>query len=460
MNTIVIYGDAVQEARNRLRSAQLSTMFDILRVELFAEDDSESELDQFLQQAIDKLPESKKSKAEKKRKCAKTRIRQFVNGNAVRDLFAAGDALRCVGEYIEEGGGADSVQAFRQALRNKTAFDLANRARVQVANYELTEWPPLGIFKFRLLDRSVVKYMERFYGSYLGADISGTTTDSLAALAYLWWLARNKDDPSKENLRDGAERIISTGAALVPISSMVLQYHHTLLECGLALALVSEAMSPAPPDKAAMNAFKYYDFSTLAGTRASEQFATTLTAGNATLSNDLGGRGLVVVRDAIDINDNPYVDCEVGLLIDLKKETADNLFNVGTQYQTFYKARIGQSVISDIFYQKEDPSLVGAGISLEAELQLPDGLTLSQLIRNNSIQLARHHEANLENYFNDLDEAIEAAGKAVPPAIEAQHSVETTAVPLLNAPQPRGPLSNLDPDEVRKAIAIMDMLKG
>jgi hypothetical protein len=35
MTQIVIYGDAVQDARNRLRSAQISTMVDILRNALF-----------------------------------------------------------------------------------------------------------------------------------------------------------------------------------------------------------------------------------------------------------------------------------------------------------------------------------------------------------------------------------------------------------------------------------------
>lgn len=464
MTAVVIYGNAVQEARNRLRSAQISTMFDVLRVELFGEGGRDSGFDKWLQSAIANLPKSTNSKAEIKRTGANIRIDQFVNENSVHDLFAVGDALRYVGEYIEEGGGSDSVRKFRQALRNKLAFDPANRARVQVPNYDLTEWPPLGVFKFRLLDRSVVKYMERFYGSYLGADVSGTTTDSLAALAYLFWLRQEQDDPPKADMSKAAELMISAGIGLVPIAAMVLQYHHTLLECGLALALVSDAMSTAtPPDNAAIEAFDYYDFNTLAGVDKSASIATALATGNATLKDNLGNRGLVVIRDAIDIDDNPYVDCEIALLVDTSPGTAGNLFNLGTQYQTFYEARIGQSVIADTFYQKDDPSLAGAGTGLEAELQLPDGWTLSQLIRTNSIQLAKNHQANPKNYFDDLDSAIQPAEQAGSSTASASDVKQTAAIqaPLARgAPQPHGPLSNLDPEEVRKAIAIMDLLKS
>ena len=225
-------------------------MVEILRNALFkdASDESATLFAGRLQHLIKWLPRPKegtkaeRAKSERALKSARSRIDAFVASGSIRDVLAVGDALRYVGEYIEHGGAPQTVEAFRAGLRNAAAFNPSNRARIPVADYVQSERPDLGLFKWMLLQRSVVKYMERFYGSYLGADISGTTTDALAAFAYVMFMLVHPT-PDLEQLQDQAKMDIGDGYELVPIAAMVLQYHHSLLECGIALALTSTAMS-------------------------------------------------------------------------------------------------------------------------------------------------------------------------------------------------------------------------
>lgn len=446
MSTIVIYSQAVQEARNRLRSAQISTMFEVLGSVLFDKGKASGFL-LVLKDAIEKLPEPRedKPKAANARMNAQTRIEQSVKGTSVQDLFAVGDALRYVGEYIEFGGAPASVKDFRRELRNKTAFDSANRARELTPDYDLSEWPQLGIFLHHLLDRSVVKYMERCYGPYIGADISGTTTDSLAALAYLEWLYYH--DSKAPGPDSGALKVWAEQAErrdeLVPIASMVLQYHHSLLECGLALSLIPSNVMQT------IDSFKFYDFTTLVS-EGNEKSKQILSTGNRTLQADLAGRGLVVIRDAIDIENNPYVDCEIGLLL-----ANDNpLFKLGQdQYQLFRDARQNQIMTSDGFYQKSDPSLLGVSSQMGEGLGLSD-IRLNALVRGSSSDLKQwHEESGRSNYMDDLDEALGLRSGA-----PAQTSKEEATAPAQTLSETKH-LSGYTPEQVKTAIAIMEMIK-
>ncbi|WP_114813954.1 hypothetical protein [Paraburkholderia kururiensis] len=470
---IVIYGNAVQDARNRLRSAQISTMLDVLRNAAFA--DSGETATRFaaeLESDIEALPAAPvdKPKAQQALENAKRRIAAFVAGDSVRDVFAVGDALRYVGEYIEEGGAPESVAAFRGGLRNAFAFKSSNRAREGVSGYIRSERPELGLFKWKLLDGSVIKYMERFYGSYLGADISGTTTDALAALAWLLW-DRIRPTPDQRNLQFQASSAIATGHELVPIAAMVLQYHHSLLECGTALALTSKAMS----DKPALASYNLYDYTTLANT-GTAPIDQLLANGNQTLAADLGGCGLTVIRDFIDIDNARYPDCEIALLV--ANPAANDLFSLAPQYQTFADARRAGAIEGES-YAKGDPTLqIVAKAFLDLMgLELP---ALSRLIKSDRNDLDALKNEDPQTFFDNLDDAI---AEAVNPHASATSTrnvggpVPATTLPVASAiatassaadiastagrttvPLPSAGAASLSPEQLQKALAIVELL--
>ncbi|WP_068315179.1 hypothetical protein [Polycladidibacter hongkongensis] len=405
MASIIIYGGAVQQARNVLRSAQISTMLETLRVVLWnqagtAGTNIGSAFSGLLVKwSADLLADAQgPAVAIKRLQDAHARLIQFDNGTDIFDVFAVGDGLRGIGEYFELGGGGargKQVEDLRRGLRNKIAFNVANRARKPVPDFALQEWPDLGIFKFNLLDRSTVKYMERFYGPYIGADISGTTTDSLAVLA-----AFNADTLGDDDLTKSLDQAMFDGEELVPIATMVLQYHHSLMETGLALSLSSSAMGGS----SVLPEFNFYNFRSLGQKHMQEAPAAALMHGNKVLSRDLAGRGLVVLRDLIDINLNPYADVEIGLLVE--NPTDSSVFTLNSKYDKFYRERKRQSQ-QNYFYQHGDPSLAAVANDM-AGLNIGDAVTFDNLIAMNSIELA---ELKLEGRaFDDLQAALQAAG--------------------------------------------------
>lgn len=409
MSTIVIYGEAVQEARNRIRSVQVSVMFKVLNKMTFAEGKTHAAQ---IAQAIQgmQLP-ANNSRAKDSLLRAQQRISNFYADGRVQEVFALGDAIREVGEYIENGGVNDKVKQFESNLRNRAAFDKrSNRVRQEVPDYALSGWPPLGIFKNRLLDRSVVKYMERFYGPYIGADISGTTTDGLAVLALL----QGRMDGS--NIEKLAKIEAEQGWELPPIATMVLQYHHSLLECGLALALKNDALVEDGQNMAGLDAFNYYDLTSLGG----EFFTRFLQDGNDMLRRELGGRRLVVLRDAIDIQDSPYADCEIGLLV----EGADAVFDIGEQYQVFAGLRKNQVMVANDLYRSGDPSLLQAVQYYANKPDLPGlrdvAVSAQGLAQLNSAELKEMEGAG--TVFADLDKAIAAARPVASAQADAQVS--------------------------------------
>ncbi|WP_242112311.1 hypothetical protein [Luteimonas aquatica] len=412
MSAVVIYGNAVQEARNRLRSAHASTMFEALSAALSGSghDAQASEFNRVVLETIKNLPEPVGNAVAKERlDKAKTRFAQAVQGDTLHDLFAIGDALRELGDYLAEGGGGADWKAFVRSVRDAYAFNQsANRARQPIPDFDMSQWPQLGVFKFKLLDRSVVKYMERFYGPYLGADISATTTDSLVALAYL--LSQMVPSPASTRQVD-AQIAIEEGLALIPVASMVLQYHHTLIECELALSLTVPALYTDPRhDGTRLAEADFYDFTVL--TNGGDALRDVLEAGNQTLAGELKGHRLVVLRDLIDIRDNPYADCEIGLLL---PPSARSLFQLGTHYRAFAQARKKQIMSRDGVFQKADPSLYGIAEEFEADLDLPTtgsggDIDLSDLVRMNSIDLKALGAAA----FDDLDKALATVAQPQP----------------------------------------------
>lgn len=484
---IIIYGRAVQDARNRLRSAQISTMTDVLVAELFKPGTGDGTafatvfagwvkklpaMDDSVGSSLDKRAAKAANRA---LGAAKVRADDFVTPNgAIQDIYAIGDMLRYVGEYFEFGGGGqdatvNAVNQFRDGLRNQLAFNKANRARRPVTDYDLTEWPDLGIFKNELLDRSVVKYMERFYGPYIGADISGTTTDALDVLAFYIAGANNT-----ELLDVSAGAAIRLGDEMVPIATMVLQYHHSLMECGLALSLSSKSMETiVSTNSAALSRFNFYDYSTFINGAANEPIASVMTRGNQTLARDLAGRGLVIIRDAIDINDNPYADTEIALLLD--QPSQNDLFNLNDQYSVFADQRRELMLEGDRFYQNTDPSLIAIAVGRLPDLRLRP-INYLELIRMNSMDLAALQKDQPARVFDNLDAALAsdrpgaalnaqqvAAALQLPPQPQssaqpaAQMQPASQLAPGDEPDADEASLRGIDPNRLRKALAIASL---
>ncbi|MBO6758650.1 MAG: hypothetical protein JJ902_20115 [Roseibium sp.] len=465
MAPIVIYGKAVQDARNRLRSAQISTMFDVLGAEMFENGGAGASafavaftswveaLPPLDENAGSQLDQNAAKSANRALSSAKVRGGDLYSDGTILDVFAIGDMLRLVGEYFEfGGGGADptvtAVNVFRAGLRNQLAFNRANRARRPVQNFELTEHPDLGIFKLELLDRSTVKYMERYYGPYIGADISGTTTDALDVLAY-YYVDMKNSAVSKAALQTDAASAIRLGREMVPISTMVLQYHHSLMECGLALSLASKSMSPANNETAAALArFNFYDYTTFTNNAERDPILPTLQRGNATLARDLAGRGLVVIRDVIDIDNNPYADAEIALLVENPSNNA--LFNINERYAAFSDKRQEVMLIENVFYENQDPSLAAIASGSFGGSTFAN-VAFNDLIKMNSVDLGnlKRTEAGQTVVFDNLDAALTA--------VRPQGAVMAAPAPVNPAPQavsvtPPDP-ATMPPPTQTKAVA-------
>lgn len=458
MAPIVIYGPAVSQARDRIRSAQSSTMVEVLLSVMqktggFTATGFAAELANWVNSL---QPAEGKARANQALASAQARANQMVHAGSVYDIFAVGDVLRAVGEFFEFGGGDEVVEAFREGLRNQIAFNKqANRARTLVPDYALTEKPDLGIYLFNLLDRSTVKYMERFYGPYIGADISGSTTDALDVLAYFWEVFVVKNPVDKTSLQEGAATTIGLAEELVPIATMVLQYHHSLMECGLALSLPSVSMSPANvATGSALDCFNPYDFGTLTNQSELSQSKALTDHGNDILQVDLGGRGLVIVRDAIDIEDNPYADVEIGLL--MEGPSANTLFNVNETYTTFANHRQAQMIIGQT-YQKSDPSLFSIATKLNTFPGLSDMSeeNIEELARMNSIDLKTERVPGLGSMaFSNLDAAIASLNG------EIKLNASASAKSSRGKSSKQQGAGDIDQKKLNQALAIMKAMEN
>ncbi len=94
--------------------------------------------------------------------------------------------------------------------------------------------PEPGIVKWKLHPMSAVYQLDRMFGLPEGADISGTTADTIFGIEVLYGniIENMKDAKLIEDLLE-----IRPLISLLPIASMVSRGHHTTLECALTLTL-------------------------------------------------------------------------------------------------------------------------------------------------------------------------------------------------------------------------------
>ena len=94
--------------------------------------------------------------------------------------------------------------------------------------------PEPGIVKWKLHPMSAVYQLDRMFGLPEGADISGTTADTIFAIEVLYGdlIEKIKDAGLMEDVLE-----IRPLISLLPFASMVSRGHHTTLECALTLTL-------------------------------------------------------------------------------------------------------------------------------------------------------------------------------------------------------------------------------
>ena len=89
---------------------------------------------------------------------------------------------------------------------------------IPIADRDRVEWRGIEMFKFEI--HSVIETIDWAYGLQIeGGDVSGTTTDSIAALRWAY----------------ASTRLINPIAQLMAIATLVPQGHHSIVECAWPL---------------------------------------------------------------------------------------------------------------------------------------------------------------------------------------------------------------------------------
>ncbi len=146
------------------------------------------------------------------------------------------DIIRLYGEVVEKVPAFESANLEKERMRGTRpsgraqivedlSFEPAFRSRKKIEatkppDHVLRNYPDLkatGITGIKLFEEDTVKKIDRMFALPEGASISGTTADSIYSFTLL-------DNP-----------LLAGWLQLLPIATMVSQYHHTLLECALTL---------------------------------------------------------------------------------------------------------------------------------------------------------------------------------------------------------------------------------
>ena len=149
------------------------------------------------------------------------------------DARRLGLGTEALAKYNKElKGKFKDPKAGQQLLRDRQELGFGHRARidlprdkVKVSGMPYVQIPSQisrGVDKFQLGEKSVIGVLDKTFGLEIkGADVSGTTTDSIFALKYAL------EKPS----------VFDIGLAmLLPVATMVQAGHHALLECAYPLS--------------------------------------------------------------------------------------------------------------------------------------------------------------------------------------------------------------------------------
>jgi len=148
------------------------------------------------------------------------------------DFFMKGDRQK---EAI--GGAHKRIRAFREEKDR------------DVRKRQLQEYGPMmgdkpGIALFQLDEASSIKQIDRMFGLMKGADISGTTADTVFAIEALWYhfhagTMKSGGEWTDKKIAAWMEDALRIKEVLylLPLVTMTYQVHHTLLECAFTLSI-------------------------------------------------------------------------------------------------------------------------------------------------------------------------------------------------------------------------------
>ncbi|WP_299593314.1 hypothetical protein [uncultured Tateyamaria sp.] len=174
-------------------------------------------------------------------------VRLIAGLNLMKDAsvinpLALGDFCRAFADLAtsvpaEKNAGLHAIGGLIKSLQNKQAFDTTtNRIRIKRRDI-LEQVPGVGITQWYLPSDDVLGTIDRLLGYYETGDISGTTTDGLAVLATLQTLnVYALGNPVA--IKPKIATLVNNGLAFNSFAGMVIQMHHSLPECMMAINLM------------------------------------------------------------------------------------------------------------------------------------------------------------------------------------------------------------------------------
>ena len=167
---------------------------------------------------------------------------KLLHNNELINPLAFGDFCRAFADMLSDvpqgaNAGLNDIALFAKSLQNKEAFSkTTNRVRVKRRDI-LNQMPGVGGTHWYLPSNDVLGAMDRLLGYYETADISGSTTDSLAAMGVVRSVQDSKVG-SLEQVKKQVAMLVNRGLGFVSFAAMAIQMHHSLPECMMAINLM------------------------------------------------------------------------------------------------------------------------------------------------------------------------------------------------------------------------------
>lgn len=261
--------------------------------------------------------------------------------------LALGDFCRAFADMAtsvpqDVNGAFHSIGQLIKSLQNKQAFTkTTNRIRVKRRDI-LEQVPGVGITQWYLPSDDVLGTIDRLLGYYETGDISGTTTDSLAVLATLQTL-RDYKFGGVDAIKVKIAALINNGLAFNSFAGMVIQMHHSLPECMMAINLMPRNLGV---DDSQINQI-YSPLLTNTGLgMISETYAAWQQARFTALGGGEGDRDanamrmLIVLQDIFQMPNRASASNEVALVLPITFEGMTNEAKVFGD--TFYNGTVSE----------------------------------------------------------------------------------------------------------------------
>lgn len=253
----------------------------------------------------------------------------LYHGDRIINPLAIGDFTRFFGDIFNELPGT-ATQPFQdlknllRSLQNPVAFNKStNRVRVHRRDI-FQQGPGVGLVQWYLPPDDVLGAMDRMLGYYETADISGSTTDSLAALAMVATIVETQNAltiGTLDQIKLAAVEMINDGRAFGSFASIVAQMHHSLPESMMAINLIppaalTQSVNNVPVAKLYSPYLTNSDFARITALYRSWREARNLTL-KITQPRANYVYALFVLQDVYQMPNRPALSEEVGLIVGL-----------------------------------------------------------------------------------------------------------------------------------------------